>query len=121
MIRNIVYIFLLVLMSCKTASNKDAIGVYPDKIISENFIGNGVQWSAYPHADTEDAVWGKLMTDEKWQMNFDRLDYMKPKLFRILDQANWRYLVGFDENDEPILAKLFGKLGSSYRRVGDDG
>ena len=43
------------------------------------------------------------MTDEKWQMNFDRLDYMKPKLFRILDQANWRYLVGFDENNEPIL------------------
>ena len=43
------------------------------------------------------------MTDEKWQMNFDRLDYMKPKLFRVVDQANWRYLVGFDENNEPIL------------------
>ena len=44
-------------------------------------IGNGVQWSAYPHADTENAEWGKLMTDEKWQMVFDRLDYMKRNNF----------------------------------------
>ncbi len=99
--KNLVYILFLAFISCNTT--KDAIGVYPDKIISTNFIGNGVQWSAYHHADTEDSDWGKLMTEEKWQMNFDRLDFMKPKLFRVLDQANWRYLVGFDKNDEPIL------------------
>ena len=103
MIKNLVYIVLFAVMSCNTVPDEDVIGVYPDKIISENFIGNGVQWSAYHHANSANSDWGKLMTDEKWQMNFDRLDYMKPKLFRILDQANWRYLVGFDENDEPIV------------------
>ena len=101
--RNIIYLILLLFISCNTTPQKNAIGIYPDKIISEDFIGNGVQWSAYHHANSENSDWGKLMTDEKWQMNFDRLDYMKPKLFRVLDQANWRYLVGFDENDEPIV------------------
>ena len=101
--KSLLYVFVLLLIGCKANHKQDVIGIYPNDIISKNFIGNGVQWSAYHHADTENAEWGKLMTDEKWQMNFDRLDYMKPKLFRILDQANWRYLVGFDENNEPIL------------------
>jgi hypothetical protein len=101
--KKLVYLMLFTLLSCNTMENEEKVGIYPDEIISSNFIGNGVQWSAYHHANSESSDWGKLMTDEKWQMNFDRLDYMKPKLFRILDQANWRYLVGFDEFDEPIL------------------
>ncbi len=86
-------------------SDSDAVKMKIDteSIISTNFLGNGVQWSAYPHAATENDEWGALMTDEKWQMNFTRLDYMQPKLFRVLDQANWRYMVGFDKNGDPIL------------------
>lgn len=95
---------ILLTMSFACATKKDKIiKIYPEQLISVDFIGNGVQWSAYPHADTDSAEWGKLMTEEKWDMNFERLDYMKPKLFRVLDQANWRYLIGFDNNDEPIL------------------
>lgn len=98
---------LLLLLSaiCVSCSQKvdTTIRVYPTQKISTNYIGNGVQWDAYPHADTENGEWGKLMSDEKWQMNFDRLDYMKPKLFRVLDQANWRYMVGFNQQGEPIL------------------
>ncbi len=93
---------LILSFSCKI-KDKNLIHIYPDQIISKDFIGNGVQWSAYPHADSEDAEWGDLMTDDKWEMNFKRLDYMQPKLFRVLDQANWRYLTGFDENNNPIL------------------
>ncbi|MCG8579721.1 MAG: glycoside hydrolase family 5 protein [Bacteroidales bacterium] len=92
----------MILTSCQH-KNLVKIQVNTNEVISENFIGNGVQWSAYPHADTENADWGLLMTDEKWDMNFERLDYMQPRLFRVLDQANWRYLVGFDENDMPVL------------------
>lgn len=99
--------FFLILISILFFScqqqDKNAIRIHSDQFISTDFIGNGVQWSAYPHADTDNAEWGKLMTDAKWDMNFKRLDYMKPKLFRVLDQANWRYLVGFDKNDEPII------------------
>ena len=38
--RNLAYIFVFVLMACEITPNEDSIGVYPDKIISENFIGN---------------------------------------------------------------------------------
>ncbi len=96
-------IILIALNIGCSPKNDNAIKIYPDQTISTNFIGNGVQWSAYPHADTENAEWGKLMTDEKWDMNYKRLDYMQPKLFRVLDNANWRYLVGFDKKGEPIL------------------
>ena len=89
-------------MSC---SNESAIMMHinDSQIVSKNYLGNGVQWSAYPHAATPNDEWGMLMTEDKWQMNFDRLDYMQPKLFRVLDQANWRYLVDFDKNGNPIL------------------
>ena len=92
----------LLAVSCNSDKGK-VIRVYTDQHISVNYIGNGVQWSAYPHADAENAEWGKLMTDEKWAMNFRRLDYMKPRLFRVLDQANWRYLTGFGEDGMPVL------------------
>ncbi|MRT93709.1 cellulase family glycosylhydrolase [Ancylomarina sp. 16SWW S1-10-2] len=92
----------LIFLSCQQEED-NLIYIHADQAISTDFIGNGVQWSAYPHADTENAEWGKLMTDAKWDMNFKRLDYMQPKLFRVLDQANWRYLVGFDKKENPIL------------------
>lgn len=83
--------------------NVSQISLYPDSVIVKNFIGFGVQWDPYPHADTESAEWGRLMTDEKWERVFTRLDYMKPCLVRVLDQANWRYLKGFDEKGIPVL------------------
>lgn len=97
---SILAISLLLLSSCK---EKIMVKLYPEKIITENFIGNGVQWDAYPHADSPDAEWGMLMTDSKWQMVFDRLDYMQPHFVRVLDQANWRYLKGFDKKGNAIL------------------
>lgn len=84
-------------------SSPEALKIDPTKIVTEDYLGNGVQWSAYPHADTENAEWGLLMTDEKWERNFHRLSYMQPKLLRVVDQANWRYMVGFDKAGNPIL------------------
>jgi len=78
-------------------------GIYPDQVLTRDYIGNGVQWSAYPHADAPDAEWGDLMTAKKWKMIFERLDYMRPRLVRVMDMANWRYLKGFDAKGEAIL------------------
>ena len=83
--------------------NTKLINIYPDQYVSRNYTGNGVQWSAYPHADAPDAEWGQIMTEKKWKMVFHRLDYMKPQLVRVMDLANWRYLKGFDKDGEPIL------------------
>ncbi|WP_068472888.1 cellulase family glycosylhydrolase [Saccharicrinis aurantiacus] len=100
---------LLSLLTCLLSQyacspkNEAIITINPNNEISNNFIGNGVQWDAYPHASTENSDWGKLMTEDKWQMNYERLDYMQPKLLRVVYQANWRYLVGFDKANNPIV------------------
>ena len=86
------------------ASLPETIVVYPDRIICNNYIGVGVQWSAYPHGDSDDSEWGLLMTDEKWEMLYDRLDRMKPRFIRVIDQANWRYFKGLDSDGNPILS-----------------
>ncbi|MBB3698244.1 hypothetical protein KMW28_17200 [Flammeovirga yaeyamensis] len=73
-----------------------------DKYISKNFIGNGIQWAAYPHADGPNSEWGDLITPAKWDTIYERLDYMQPQTMRVLDQANWRYYKGRDQKGQPI-------------------
>lgn len=48
---------------------------------------------AYPR-DSEEAEWGYLMTDEKLRRVFERLDYMKPRIVRIMDVARMALLQG---------------------------
>jgi len=79
------------------------VTIYSSKVISQNFIGNGVQWDAYPHGDSEQSEWGKLMTDAKWKELYHRLDYMKPRLIRLMIGAKWRYLKGVDKSGKPII------------------
>lgn len=100
------YILLLLFLPlafCQSVKKEELVKIENNSIISSEFIGNGVEWSAYPHADADDAEWGLLMTNKKWETVFKRLDYMKPKIVRVLDQANWRYLEGIDKNGNPIL------------------
>ncbi len=77
--------------------------VISDFPVSEGFLGNGVEWSAWPHADSEDAEWGLLMTDEKLERVFERLDYMTPRIVRVMDVAGWRYFKGVDADGQPVL------------------
>lgn len=72
-------------------------------VISTNFIGNGVQWEAYPHGDSEQSEWGNLMTEDNWQKLYKRLDFMKPRLIRLMIGGKWRYLKGVDKDGEPII------------------
>jgi hypothetical protein len=43
------------------------------------------------------------MTDSKWQQVFARVDFIQPKIARVMDQANWRYLKGWDQQGNPIV------------------
>ena len=70
------FMAVLILQSCSSVE----VLVLSDEPVSENFVGNGVEWSAYPHADSDDAEWGYLMTDAKLQRVFDRLDDFQPLL-----------------------------------------
>jgi hypothetical protein len=96
-------IFAVIILAGCSGEKSKIIQIYPEKVITKSIIGNGVQWDAYPNADAPDAEWGLLMTDKKWEMLYHRLDYMKPQLVRVMDQATWRYLRGFDNKGVPIL------------------
>ena len=66
-------------------------------------MGNGVEWSAYPHGDSPDAEWGYMMTDDKLETVYKRLDFMKPRIVRLMDVAGWRYFKGVDKQGQPMI------------------
>lgn len=102
MMKNLYASFFMAVLILQSCSSVEVL-VLSDEPVSENFVGNGVEWSAYPHADSDDAEWGYLMTDAKLQRVFDRLDYMRPKIVRIMDVAGWRYFKGVDASGAPVL------------------
>ena len=61
------------LLSCNKSELKIEISETP---VSQNFMGNGVEWSAYPHGDSPDAEWGYMMTDDKLETVYKRLDFI---------------------------------------------
>lgn len=71
--------------------------------VNESFTGNGVQWSAWPHADAPGAEWGASITPAKWRMVFERLDFMQPRLVRVMDYAHWRYFKGIGADGQPVV------------------
>ena len=90
------------LLSCSNTAGETI--VFSDRdVVSPYFTGAGVQWSAYPHADSDGSDWGLLMTEEKWDELYERVDYLKPRFMRVMDQANWRYFQGLDKNGRPVL------------------
>ncbi|SDW40159.1 hypothetical protein SAMN05444411_101646 [Lutibacter oricola] len=102
----IIVVAVIVLFgSCTAEKQKTDITISFNKTdqLDFPFIGHGVQWSAYPHADSEDAEWGFLMTDEKWNELYKRLDFVNPHIIRVMDIASWRYFKGIDKNNQPIL------------------
>ncbi len=84
-------------------SESITVTIDDSKIISANYIGNGVQWEAYPHGDSEQSEWGNQMTEDNWQKLYKRLDFMKPRLIRLMIGGKWRYLKGVNEQGEPII------------------
>ncbi|MCB9867353.1 MAG: hypothetical protein H6816_12060 [Phycisphaerales bacterium] len=69
-----------------------AIDIELHEAVVENFLGVGVEWSAYPWWDISDADWQKV---------FRRLEYMRLPLTRVMLDTFW-YCQGFDAAGEPI-------------------
>jgi len=77
------------------------IEIYGDQVLEKSYIGNGVQWSAYPQFD---------ISEKSWQRVFERTDFMRLNFIRLVLNANEyckAYPVGgkpvFDFNDARIL------------------
>lgn len=102
--KNKISIFAIFFLGFLLSSCNKFTGIEISDIpVSSNFMGNGVEWSAYPHADSPEASWGYMMTDDKLEMVFKRLDYMKPRIVRLMDVAGWRYFKGIDKGGDLIL------------------
>jgi hypothetical protein len=112
--KKIIIIITLILSSC-TSEKYIEITSHSNEVVSESIIGAGVQWSAYPHADSENAEWGHLMTQEKWNEVYKRLDYIKPNIIRVMDQASWRYFVGVADDDSLIIDFNTQEVQSLYK------
>lgn len=117
---NSVFMFsALVFFNCSDTRKKQAIDIQisfsESGKVNMPFIGHGVQWSAYPHADSEDAEWGFLMTDEKWDALYKRVDFVKPHIIRVMDVAAWRYYKGLDKKGKPILDFKTQEIKSLYK------
>lgn len=80
---------LMVNSSVETSSN--TVIIDPGSVISKKFLGAGFEW---------DPTDGYDFTEEQWNMNFERIDYMRPPLIRLMLRANF-YTMKF-EDDEPV-------------------
>ena len=99
----VIPLLAILLWFCTACGEKNSTLVISDQPVSAKIMGNGVEWSAYPHGDSPEAEWGYLMTDEKLQKVCSRLDYMKPRIVRLMDVAGWRYFKGVDTKGNPIV------------------
>ncbi len=63
-----------------------------NEVLVDDFLGVGVEWSAYPWWDLSDADWEKV---------FRRLEFMQLRFSRVMLDAFW-YCQGFDDAGEPI-------------------
>jgi len=51
------------------------IEVFGDQVLEKSYIGNGVQWSAYPNKDISDKSWARVL---------ERTDFMKLNFIRLM-------------------------------------
>lgn len=110
-------LFLLFLLSCfagctgnnpesGTTDTRNSL-VIKSEIVTESFIGNGVQWGGY---DILQAWTGSsTLSENDWNKLFDRVRYMRPPLVRIMVANGWNYMVNnkYDPSkSEPVLLKI---------------
>ncbi|MDR1680323.1 MAG: hypothetical protein LBS12_00855 [Prevotellaceae bacterium] len=81
--------FLLpALLCCMACAPRDEVQItVSTEIISEGYIGNGVEWDPYDEAE----AWGAAISDNDWRQLFARLDFMRPGYVRCMINSPYRY------------------------------
>ncbi len=83
---SLVALVALVLGACNSHQQQFTVAI-TNEVINPNYIGNGVQWDAYPEAE----IWGAAVSDDDWNTLYKRLDFMKPNYVRCLINSPFRY------------------------------
>jgi hypothetical protein len=82
----LIYVIVIFLGACKSNQHQINVAV-TDEVINPNYIGNGVQWDAYPEAE----IWGAAVSEDDWNKLYKRLDFMKPNYVRCMINSPFRY------------------------------
>jgi len=88
-------LFLLVTMlsiSCLPVSQPVEIEVYGNQVLEKSYLGNGVEWSAYPLMD---------ISEKSWQRVFERTDFMKLNFIRLMVNAR-QYCQTYPVGGKPV-------------------
>lgn len=98
---------LLVAMLPCLNSQADPVKVIVDlnAPLCTNFLGFGVQWSAYPWFD---------ISDEAWEKNIERLDFMRVPMVRLMTRS-YTFCDGFDAQGNPIYQWDNNRMQKMYR------
>jgi len=90
-----------------SVSFAEPVGITVDttSAVCTNFQGFGVQWSPYPWFD---------ISDEAWQQMFNRLDYMRVPMVRLMTRS-YTYCDGFDAQGNPIYEWDNNRMKKMYR------
>jgi hypothetical protein len=79
--RSIYLLFSIFILWSGRAASQNVVSIDTEHIVSEDYLGNGAQWDPYQldygkgRMDISEADWRKL---------YDRLDFMRPQLIRIM-------------------------------------
>ena len=85
--------FAILSISCITLFSQPVkIEVYGDQVLEKSYLGNGVQWSAYPQFD---------ISEKSWQRVFERTDFMRLNLIRLVLNAN-EYCKAYPVDGKPV-------------------
>lgn len=88
----IVICIAIMAISIKSFSQQATVKVIPDQVLEDSYIGNGVQWDAYPLFN---------ITEESWQRVFERTDFMKLNFIRLMVNAN-EYCKSYPAGGQPV-------------------
>jgi hypothetical protein len=87
------YIFILIclLSAGNLFSQTVKVTVSNNQVLEKSYLGNGVQWSAYPQMDISERAWQKV---------FERVDFMKLNFIRLMLDAE-EYCVTYPLGGKP--------------------
>lgn len=72
------------LLSCSGRLVEVKVG---QKVINQDYLGNGAEWDPYCEAE----AWGAPLTEEMWGKIFKRVDFMKMSIVRCMINSPYRY------------------------------
>lgn len=100
-------IILLLFAGCKSNDPGIVAKQTDEIIISDNFIGLGTALGGY---DNLQSITGSpTLNDADWRQMFNRLDFFRPGIVRIMGSQGWNYSIGGQYNpqkSEYILFKI---------------